>query len=66
MYTKISYLCKGGGWKVNLLKEELNKRARDDKGQADEGQDDLIMFTDSYDVIIAAGIDSIIGKNKIL
>ena len=59
-------MCEGGGWKVNLLKEELNKRARDDKGQADEGQDDLIMFTDSYDVIIAAGIDSIIGNNKIL
>ena len=59
-------MCEGGGWKVNLLKEELNKRAKDDKGQADEGQDDLIMFTDSYDVIIAAGIDSIIGNNKIL
>ena len=44
-----------GGWKVNLLKKELERR----KEKEEEG---FIMFTDSYDVIFAAGQESILGK----
>jgi len=44
----------GGGWKVNLLKEEMEK-LKDKK-------DTLVMFTDSYDVIIAARKDAIIDQ----
>jgi len=44
----------GGGWKVNLLKEELEKRKDD--------AESLVMFTDSYDVVIAAGKDAIIAQ----
>ena len=42
-----------GGWKVNLLKRELEKR---------KGEQGYMMFTDSYDVIVAAGKDSLLGK----
>lgn len=41
-----------GGWKVNLLKKELAKT----------NKDGLMMFTDSYDVIFAAGKESILGQ----
>ena len=44
----------GGGWKVNLLKEEMEGRKEDTEG--------LVMFTDSYDVVIAAGKDAIIAQ----
>lgn len=44
-----------GGWKVNLLKKELERR----KEKEEEG---FMMFTDSYDVIFAAGQESILGK----
>jgi procollagen-lysine,2-oxoglutarate 5-dioxygenase len=43
----------GGGWKVNLLKEELKKRS---------GDDGMMMFTDSFDVILAASSESILGQ----
>ena len=43
----------GGGWKVNLLKEEMKKR---------EDDEDLVMFTDSYDVVVAASKDAIIAQ----
>jgi len=46
----------GGGWKVNLLKQEMKKRT---ETAADE---DLVMFTDSYDVVIAANKDAIIAQ----
>ena len=46
----------GGGFKVNLLKEEL-KNHRDDKGL-------VVMFTDSYDVLLVAGKDEILRKFK--
>jgi len=45
----------GGGWKVNLLKSELKTRNNDDKNT-------MMMFTDSYDVILAAGADTILGQ----
>ena len=51
----IFYLHLGGGWKVNLLKEELEKR---------KSEDGMMMFTDSYDVIFAASSESILGKTK--
>jgi len=41
-----------GGWKVNLLKRELEKTDR-------EG---YMLFTDSYDVVFAAGKESIFGQ----
>ena len=44
-----------GGWKVNLLKKELER-------MKDINEDDLMMFTDSYDVVFAAGQNSILGK----
>jgi hypothetical protein len=44
----------GGGQKINLLKPVV-KKWKDDKNT-------LVMFTDSYDVIIADGEDSIISK----
>jgi len=44
----------GGGWKVNLLKEEMDK-LKDKK-------DTLVMFTDSYDVIIAAKKEAILQQ----
>ena len=46
----------GGGWKVNLLKAEMQRRV----GEAEEG--DLVMFTDSYDVVIAASKEDIIAQ----
>ena len=46
----------GGGFKVNLLKEEL-KNHQDDKSL-------VIMFTDSYDVLLVAGKDDILRKFK--
>ena len=49
----MSCLIVGGGWKVNLLKEELEKR---------KSEDGMMMFTDSYDVIFAASSESILGK----
>ena len=48
----MSCLIVGGGWKVNLLKEELEKR---------KSEDGMMMFTDSYDVIFAASSESILG-----
>ena len=43
----------GGGWKVVLLKEEMEKRRTGDG---------LVMFTDSYDVVIADTKDAIIAQ----
>ncbi|XP_067005007.1 procollagen-lysine,2-oxoglutarate 5-dioxygenase isoform X2 [Anabrus simplex] len=43
----------GGGFKVNLLKEELAKYKGDNK---------IILFTDSYDIILLAGVDKILNK----
>ena len=44
----------GGGWKVNLLKEAM----RELKGK----ENTMVMFTDSYDVVIAAGKDDILAQ----
>lgn len=46
----------GGGYKINLLKEEL-AYYKDDKNL-------IIMFTDSYDVLLLAGKDEIVQKFK--
>jgi len=46
----------GGGQKVHLLKEELEKH-KDDK-------DKIIMFTDAYDVLFNAGPELILEKFK--
>ncbi|RZF36466.1 hypothetical protein LSTR_LSTR009562 [Laodelphax striatellus] len=46
----------GGGYKVNLLKEELQKY-KDDENK-------IIMFTDSYDVIINGAMKNIIYRFK--
>ena len=43
----------GGGWKVVLLKEEMKKR-REEEG--------LVMFTDSYDVVISGSKQQIIDQ----
>ncbi|XP_071507295.1 procollagen-lysine,2-oxoglutarate 5-dioxygenase 1-like [Diadema antillarum] len=46
----------GGGWKVNLLREELVKY---------KDQEDLvILFTDSYDVVFLSDADEILKKFK--
>ena len=44
----------GGGWKVNLLKEGMEK-LKDKK-------DTIVMFTDSYDVVIAAKKEAILAQ----
>merc|ERR1719347_2381893 len=44
----------GGGWKVNLLKEETEKLK--------DKEDTLVMFTDSYDVVIAAKKEAILDQ----
>jgi procollagen-lysine,2-oxoglutarate 5-dioxygenase len=46
----------GGGFKVNLLKKELLEHK--------DKKDLVVMFTDSYDVIITAGKDDILAKFK--
>ena len=46
----------GGGYKINLLKEELANH-KDNKNL-------VIMFTDSYDVLLLAGTDEILKKFK--
>ncbi|XP_039278780.1 procollagen-lysine,2-oxoglutarate 5-dioxygenase [Nilaparvata lugens] len=49
-------LSTGGGYKVNLLKEELEKYKDDDSR--------IIMFTDSYDVIINGAVKNIVYRFK--
>ena len=44
----------GGGWKVNLLKEELEK-------MKDE-VNTIVMFTDSYDVVVTAGKEALLSQ----
>jgi len=44
----------GGGWKVNLLKEAMEE-IKDEK-------DTIVMFTDSYDVVISAGKEAILTQ----
>ena len=44
----------GGGWKVNLLKEEME--------QLKDKKDTLVMFTDSYDVVIAANKEAVLEQ----
>ena len=44
---------------MNLLKSELKTRNKDDKNT-------MMMFTDSYDVILAAGADTILGTVRIV
>nr|CAB3264953.1 procollagen-lysine,2-oxoglutarate 5-dioxygenase 3-like [Phallusia mammillata] len=46
----------GGGMKVNLLKKAL--------GKYKDNQNLVLFFTDSYDVVFAAGKDEILGKFK--
>ena len=46
----------GGAYKINLLKEELSNH-KDNKNL-------IVMFTDSYDVILTAGKDEILQKFK--
>ena len=50
------YRFPAGGWKVNLLKAELERR----KGMEEE--EGMMLFTDSYDVVFTAGIESILGN----
>ena len=45
---------RGGGMKLNLLKKEL----------IDYDKDDIILFTDSYDVIFLSDSNEIIEKYK--
>ncbi|XP_034185408.2 procollagen lysyl hydroxylase [Osmia lignaria lignaria] len=47
---------RGGGYKINLLKEAIEKYKNDDQK--------IIIFTDSYDVIFLAGLSEIIAKFK--
>lgn len=44
----------GGGWKVNLLKEAMKEL-----GQRKET---VVMFTDSYDVVVTAGKEAILAQ----
>merc|ERR1711963_977096 len=44
----------GGGWKVNLLKEAMEE-IKDEK-------DSMVMFTNSYDVVISTGKDAILAQ----
>ena len=44
----------GGGFKVNLLKKELEQHKDD--------PDKIILFTDSYDVIVVDKADKILAK----
>ena len=46
----------GGGQKINLLKEELNKWQKDDL------ENTLILFTDSYDVICCGSPEEVVNK----
>ncbi|XP_012135908.2 procollagen lysyl hydroxylase isoform X1 [Megachile rotundata] len=46
----------GGGYKVNLLKQALEKYKNDEER--------IVMFTDSYDVIFLSGLTEIIEKFK--
>ena len=41
-----------------MLKRELERRVKEGKEEEDG---EMMMFTDSYDVIFAAGIESILG-----
>ena len=44
----------GGGWKVNLLKAAM--------AELRQKEDTMVMFTDSYDVVLAAGKDAILAQ----
>ncbi len=44
----------GYGWKLSLLKQEL-ENYKDDKNQ-------IILVTDSYDVLFSGGVDQIVAK----
>ncbi|XP_076180900.1 procollagen lysyl hydroxylase isoform X1 [Ptiloglossa arizonensis] len=46
----------GGGYKVNLLKEALEKYQFD--------EENIVIFTDSYDVIFLSNLDEIVNKFK--
>ncbi|EDW79565.2 uncharacterized protein Dwil_GK20548 [Drosophila willistoni] len=46
----------GGGYKLNLLREAIAPHK--------EAQDKIILFTDSYDVIITANVEEIVEKFK--
>ena len=48
----------GGGQKINLLKEEL------DKYSAEELENTLILFTDCYDVIVCGSPSEVVNKFK--
>lgn len=45
----------GGGWKINLLKEELRKH---------KGENRIVLFTDGYDVIFLNGLSAIVDAFK--
>ncbi|XP_041987730.1 procollagen-lysine,2-oxoglutarate 5-dioxygenase isoform X2 [Aricia agestis] len=47
----------GGGQKVNLLKEKLDQLDKDDKDQ-------IVLFTDSYDVMFLASVEDIVERFK--
>lgn len=53
-YKRFERSCKVCGWKVNLLKQEMEK-IKDDENS-------MVMFTDSYDVVVAAGKEELLKQ----
>lgn len=53
----------GGGWKTNLLRDALDEMLsdEDDSAGGDDG-DALVMFTDSYDVILTGTAEDILQR----
>ncbi len=50
----------GGGFKVNLLKKEISNIVEGKDDSVKDVDNLVVMFTDSYDVVLAAGKDKIL------
>ena len=50
----------GGGFKVNLLKEELARIVEGKEESVQDVDNLVVMFTDSYDVVITGGTERIL------
>ncbi len=50
----------GGGFKVNLLKQELAAIVEDEDRDDKADNNLVVMFTDAYDVVITGGADKIL------
>ena len=48
----------GGGFKVNLLKKEISNIVEGKDDSVRDVDNLVVMFTDSYDVVLAAGKES--------